>query len=1017
MQSEFKYWAFISYSHADKRWAGWLRKRLEGYHIPKKIAACLPCDETVRKRHFHIFRDRDESAAAQNLPVILQTALGASRYLIVICSSDAARSWWVNEEVRYFKSLGRKKRVFCLLVGGKPINCVLPECFPPAVLHAMDADGHPGEKLPEPLAPDVRKEGDGKSRAFYKLVAGLLDVNFDDLWRRVMRQRLWRTLWVSLAIATVASLLLMVLRREAINQVTEQGRMHLRGGNIEPAFQSLATAYARGGSTPQLRFLLHQAKLARPTQGGGGHKGEVWFANFSPDGTRAVTAGMDGKAIVWDVASGQMHYGPLQHSRCVNSARFSPDGKMIVTASNDGTAKLWDAATGKPLPPPFDLHLGTNDPYVYPAFFNKSGNRLVTGGSRVGKVYVWDVASRSQVGKTMEHHLKSAKSKEIEIDYAEFSPDEQLVITACKNTEAVIWNATTGERIETLEHNGGLRFANFSPDGMRIVTCGFGNEARLWRRDGSLITKLPIEGSCSHIRRAAFSPDGRKLVTTADDGLPRLWDGLTGKFLRPFVGGHGKQVMIYDVAYSTNTGLIATGGEDKLVVWHEDGTQLNVEGEGHQGPVKGVQFSPDGKKLSSAGSYGKAYIWDVSDGMSVRLISPLPADRISMAAASSGLNTFSDHAGFITVARFSRDDRRVVTADSQGKACLWENLTNSYKKLDPFPFGPTPIREAELDASGNLLVTGDAVGNVVVWDVSARTNVVSIHFGGLIESVQFVSDRQLIAVSGHADPARSVKSVKFFNLPKGDSTMHDFDKFGLPAFSSDGRRFAVTTESNEVELRRVNDGRAEGTLDTKARAVGFSQDGRRLVTVNLDGTVSVWNAASRKHIKTFGDKIEFAALDPQGKRIVTLREGQTQREGDEYHAKLWDARTGRLIAQLEGDQDYQVSPHIESLPLAAIFSPDGAIVVTQNFAKWVKLWDATNGRLLARLDGHPGIITAMAFSHDGTRLLTGSEKGTVRMWDTSYETDTPRQITELARGLAPPANASGKRSVTDKVKK
>ena len=64
-------------------------------------------DATLRP----IFLDRAELPTSSDLAASVREALASSRYLIVICSPAAAKSRWVNEEIRYFKSLGGADRV------------------------------------------------------------------------------------------------------------------------------------------------------------------------------------------------------------------------------------------------------------------------------------------------------------------------------------------------------------------------------------------------------------------------------------------------------------------------------------------------------------------------------------------------------------------------------------------------------------------------------------------------------------------------------------------------------------------------------------------------------------------------------------------------------------------------------------------------------------------------------------------------------------------------------------------
>ena len=86
MTKSFKYKAFISYSHQDKKWGDWLHKNLENFRIPKGLVGKETKSGVVPKRLFPIFRDREELPTSHELGKVIGQALRDSSHLVVICS-------------------------------------------------------------------------------------------------------------------------------------------------------------------------------------------------------------------------------------------------------------------------------------------------------------------------------------------------------------------------------------------------------------------------------------------------------------------------------------------------------------------------------------------------------------------------------------------------------------------------------------------------------------------------------------------------------------------------------------------------------------------------------------------------------------------------------------------------------------------------------------------------------------------------------------------------------------------
>lgn len=173
----FSYFAFISYTEQDEKWAEWLQWNLEHYKIPTKVRNEY---RELPARIRPVFWYKNDLAGA-HLSGAIKRELEQSKYMIVVCSPASAGKDWVNDEVRYFKEeLGRGDMIIPFVVDGE-INTDIPEreCLPLPIRHL------PREK--ELRCIDVRKYG--KSKALVNIVSTLFDVRFDVLWNRFRRER------------------------------------------------------------------------------------------------------------------------------------------------------------------------------------------------------------------------------------------------------------------------------------------------------------------------------------------------------------------------------------------------------------------------------------------------------------------------------------------------------------------------------------------------------------------------------------------------------------------------------------------------------------------------------------------------------------------------------------------------------------------------------------------------------------------------------------------------------------
>jgi WD40 repeat protein len=127
-------------------------------------------------------------------------------------------------------------------------------------------------------------------------------------------------------------------------------------------------------------------------------RGTVTHASFSPDGRRVLTlsqppGGAGGEARVWEASDGRPLTQPLRHPAEVKQAAFSPDGLLLATLAADGAVRVWEVATSQPLAPPLRLPPADDPAVAAPeVLFAADGLRvLVHRPGRPGDTRVWDL--------------------------------------------------------------------------------------------------------------------------------------------------------------------------------------------------------------------------------------------------------------------------------------------------------------------------------------------------------------------------------------------------------------------------------------------------------------------------------------------------------------------------------------------------------------------------------------------------------------------------------------------------
>lgn len=201
------------------------------------------------------------------------------------------------------------------------------------------------------------------------------------------------------------------------------------------------------------------------------------------------------------------------------------------------------------------------------------------------------------------------------------------------------------------------------------------------------------------------------------------------------------------------------------------------------------------------------------------------------------------------------------------------------------------------------------------------------------------------------------------------------------AFSPDGRTLAYG-DNERVRLLDIGSGSLRKVpvpgngKSLTGKIPRFSPDGKLLAISYGCGIVAVYDTQSLRQIIRLGNGLpasgceSFVAFSPDG-RVLAY--------GDSYNVRLWDTVAGRDM----GEPEMGNSPDGVDQVVTAAFTPDGKILAIGDRSKQVVLWNISMRKVLARLKGHEGWVSALAFSPDGKILYSGSIDQTVKLWDFS----------------------------------
>ena len=638
------------------------------------------------------------------------------------------------------------------------------------------------------------------------------------------------------------------------------------------------------------------------------------------------------------------------HAEHVTSLAVTGDGKTIVSGSADGTVLARDI---EPRLTRRAMSGHRRDRQV--AVDVSRDGRLIVSGDWDGKLRLND--GSKGVTEIAEAHTGGVMSVKL-------SPDQTKLLTTGGDQTIKVWNAATGELLQTFSDAGWLSDGEFSPSGELAVTSGFDGQLKIRQiADGIVVKDLPTSGAM--VSCVSWAPKGDRIAAGLRDGTVRVFSAETGLETVRMVG-HADRVR--DVVFTPDGSHLLSGSYDRTMrMWNvETGAEIaKVQHEKHI--FNALAIAPDGQHVFSAGGIWKPdeekNEWTPENDYAIRMWrlphSAGPQAQIPEIKTAERLFTGPRGHGFSVAV--SADGTQALVGHYV--VSLWDIASG--KQIREYSGAEKAIHTVLFWPDGKHVAACSEDGAIRVWNRETADEVRQFKgHTGRVDSVTLSRDGSLLLSAAADYGQKRDSSVRLWNAATGE------------------------------ELRRL------GEVVSYTGDLAFSRDASRAYGASSELTAVIeWDVATGAPVHRFRDcPTEPISLDvsPSGRLLATghaVRQLQDNQWNDPANAvvRLWDLETRSIAGELRG--------HAGPVGVVA-FTPDGKWLLSaatcehtadnrfvESSDQTVRVWDVANGNEVARYHVQER-VNQLAVLPDGTSFITVGES--LRLW-------------RLPEAVAPPA--------------
>lgn len=594
------------------------------------------------------------------------------------------------------------------------------------------------------------------------------------------------------------------------------------------------------------------------------------------------------------------------------------------------------------------------------------------------------------------HHRKVNQFRVGEILTVHSGPFENLALTGGKDGSVYLWEVNEGEVLqEYLGHTAAVVKALISPDSTKVLTASKDATIRLWDLGSGALLQT-FTGHIGEIYDIAFFPNSKEFVSVGQDQIIIRWDINSGTEVNTVSPSVAKSDGVSCLTVSPNGEyLLAGSANGSILLFNLLTMQEEFLFYGHQDWVNKISFLSDGNRFVSASKDGLAILWNLKTGRFIRSfvghqeevtaalelpqkewIITSSADRSIMAW---DLNTGKQVTTLQPGHQAKVNDLSLLPNSALLLSCAGDNLLQVWdlgmnKQYKRFTGHSDKITALALLDKGNRIITGHESGKGYIWSASSGNRLYSLNgHERMITSIATNPNQQVLTGDLEGKIVlrdHDGREQKTFQIPgKLPVNSLSLNAFGTKAVSASPDQVIRVWDLNTFQVLHQLKGHTKGVTVTQ-----FSPNEDHLISGARDSLVILWDYQTGLELSRirFDLPVSCLAYHPTTPEIaIGLQNGECQ---------IRDYRSKELLVTMTGHDR-----PVKSLA----FSFDGTRLLSGASDNKFILWSANDGRQIKSFQGHTGPVLALAFQEQSHYILSASEDQTARIWD--YQ---PNYLTE-----------------------